>query len=119
MVEQCIQRNGLSVCDHRSRGPNWSASPAVSCASYARRCGSIRTWQRSAMACTCSPEPLSDLEAGGQLRDRGVRLSDHIVDTKVEIVNHGWRCAQGASGCLRLRASTDRGKEVRDHRAAS
>ena len=31
--EQCIQRNGLRVCDHRSRGPNWSASPAVSCAS--------------------------------------------------------------------------------------
>ena len=57
MVEHCIHRNGFSVWDQRGRGPNWSASPAVSAASYARRCGSICTWHRSAMACTRSPAP--------------------------------------------------------------
>jgi hypothetical protein len=41
---------GLTVSAHRDGSPNRSCSRSASVAVYRRRCGSIRIWQRSAMA---------------------------------------------------------------------
>ena len=51
----CIHMNGLRVSNHRSRVPNMSSRPLSSSAVYLRRCGSMRTWQRRAIAWMTSP----------------------------------------------------------------
>ncbi len=55
----CIHRNGLRVSAHRSRSPNSARRPDSSASSYRLRCGSMRTWQRNAMAWMVSPEDSS------------------------------------------------------------
>src|SRR5580658_1561184 len=47
---------GLTVSAHRDGSPNRSCSRCASAAEYRRRCGSMRIWQRSAMACIRTPE---------------------------------------------------------------
>src|SRR6266568_1820881 len=47
---------GLTVSAQRDGSPNRSCSRSASVAEYRRRCGSIRIWQRSAIACTRTPE---------------------------------------------------------------
>src|ERR1700728_3142469 len=47
---------GLTVSAQREVSPNRSRSRRASAAEYRRRCGSMRIWQRSAMACTRTPE---------------------------------------------------------------
>ena len=47
--------NGRRVSRHRLRSPNRPSSSASSASPYGRRCGSIRTWQRSAMAWIVAP----------------------------------------------------------------
>src|SRR5271155_49299 len=47
---------GLTVSAQRDGSPNKSCSRCASAAEYRRRCGSMRIWQRSAMAWTRTPE---------------------------------------------------------------
>src|SRR5215469_556301 len=47
---------GLTVSAQRDGSPNRSCSRCASAAEYRRRCGSMRIWQRSAIACTRTPE---------------------------------------------------------------
>src|SRR5208337_1580035 len=47
---------GLTVSAQRDVSPNRSCSRSASAAEYRRRCGSMRIWQRSAMACTRTPD---------------------------------------------------------------
>src|SRR5260370_13352785 len=47
---------GLTVSAQRDGSPNKSCSGCAWAAEYRRRCGSMRIWQRSAMACTRTPE---------------------------------------------------------------
>ena len=47
---------GLTVLAQRDGSPNRSCSRSASVAEYRRRCGSMRIWQRKAIACTRTPE---------------------------------------------------------------
>src|ERR1700691_2925796 len=47
---------GLTVSAQRDGSPNRSCSRRASSAEYLRRCGSMRIWQRSAIACTRAPD---------------------------------------------------------------
>src|SRR5271169_2571345 len=47
---------GLAVSAQRDVSPNRSCSRSASVAEYRRRCGSMRIWQRRAIACTRTPD---------------------------------------------------------------
>src|SRR5208282_693314 len=47
---------GLTVSAQRDVSPNRSCSRSASVAEYRRRCGSMRIWQRRAIACTRTPD---------------------------------------------------------------
>ena len=55
MTDTMASWMGLTVSAQREVSPNRSCSRRASSAEYLRRCGSIRIWQRSAMACMRTP----------------------------------------------------------------
>src|SRR6516165_11145132 len=56
MVDTMASWIGLTVSAHREGSPNRSCSRCASAAEYRRRCGSMRIWQRNAIACTRTPD---------------------------------------------------------------
>jgi len=56
MVDTVASWMGLTVSAQREVSPNRSLSRRASSAEYLRRCGSMRIWQRSAMAWIRTPE---------------------------------------------------------------
>src|SRR6266849_1579418 len=59
---------GLTVSAHRDGSPNRSCSRRASAAEYLRRCGSMRIWQRRAIACTRAPERSVTVNWKGSVR---------------------------------------------------
>jgi hypothetical protein len=55
MADTVANWMGLTVSAQRDGSPNRSLSRRASSGEYRRRCGSMRIWQRSAMACTRTP----------------------------------------------------------------
>ena len=55
MTDTVVNWTGLSVSAQRWVSPNRSLSRSASASEYRRRAGSIRIWQRSAMASTRWP----------------------------------------------------------------
>ena len=95
---QCCHRKVRWVLAQRSRDPNKSVRPAASSSEYERRSGSIRTWQRRAMACTGSRG--LDADEGGEHGAHGVRFGRHLEDVEVD-ARHG-----GVPGVFVERAAT-------------